>query len=319
MGIDGKEQTEMSLQQQVKEYLRTDLEPGKDYFEKREVYEKEILTGVKWETSKYGHARLDAACPYKQGQLTVVVGHTNVGKTTLIIYLLSQLLGTKRLLVYSAENRISQIARNIISFRYKSHRYADHFNWLADRVMFVRHAKQFTYKDMLEQAAISDDIGFKADIIFIDPYNALKVDGKKNTHEYHYEACEDLRIFCMTTKKSIFLNCHTVTEAQRTKADQDGEIKPPMMADVEGGGKFPNKADDVWVIHRNLYHREESQRSVTDLYIGKVRNTEGGGKPTGFVEPIRFTFKNDWTGFHCDGDREEVVPTLPYKDEDRPF
>lgn len=298
----------MSLHDRVKEYLRTDFEPGKDYFANPDDYEREILTGVKWEVLKYGHTLLDLHCPYKQGQLTTIIGHTNVGKTTLIIYLLSRLLDRKKLIVYSAENRVSQIARNIISFKFGHHSYQKHFQWLRERVLFIRHAKQFTYKDMLEQAAISDDMDFKADMLFIDPYNSLKIDKKGNGHEYHYEAMEDLRIFCMTTGKSIFLNCHTVTESQRTKPDQDGEIKPPIMADVEGGGKFPNKSDDVWIIHRNLYSVMEEQRSITHLYVGKVRNTEGGGKTTGFTEPIKFSFMHDWTGFRCQGDEPRPEP-----------
>jgi len=302
----------MSLVDKIREQLHSDLQPGRDYFEVPAVYEKEILTGVKWEVSKYGHIKLDEHSPYKQGQLTVVIGHTNVGKTYLIVYLLSKLLKEKKLLIYSAENRISQIARMIISFYWNTQEYARHFEWLRERVMFIRHAKQFTYKDMLEQTAIADDIGFKSDIIFIDPYNALKIDSKKNSHEYHYEAIEDMRIYTMTTGKSIFLNCHTVTEAQRVKPDQFGEIKPPIMADVEGGGKFPNKSDDVWVIHRNLYHKTLEQRYISHLYVGKVRNTEGGGSPTGWEEPIRFTFKRDWTGFETVED--QITLHYPYKD-----
>jgi len=292
----------MSLQKQIQEQLNTDVTPGRDYFEDPKVYEAEILTGVKWKISKYGHRLLDHHCPYKQGQLTTIIGHTNVGKTTLILYLISKLLTEKKLIVYSAENRISQIARLLIAFHWGNHSYQKYFKWLSERVMFIRHAKQFNYKDMLEQTAIADDMGFKADIVFIDPYNSLKVDNKMNGHNYHYEVMEDFRIYCMQTGKSIFLNCHTVTDAQRVKADQYGEIKPPIMADVEGGGKFPGKSDDVWVLHRNIYHKTPEERFISHLYIGKVRNTEGGGEPTGWEEPIRFKFKRDWTGFEQDHD-----------------
>lgn len=260
----------MNFFEKVRDQLRIQIEPGRDYFERPEVYETEIIKGVKWETLKYGHKKLDDHCPYKQGQLTTIIGHTNVGKTTLILYLLSRLIGKKKILIYSAENRISQIARNLIAFAFGNHSYKNYFTWLRDNVLFIRHAKQFHYKDMLEQAAIADDEGFNSDIIFIDPYNALKIDSKANTHNYHYEAIEDMRIFTMTSGKSIFLNCHTVTESQRVKPDQEGEIKAPLMGDVEGGAKFPNKSDDVWVIHRNLYHVDENERYISMLYVGKV-------------------------------------------------
>lgn len=287
----------MSFQDEIKNQLRAEVIPSYEYFELPEVYEAEIRNGVKWEVLKYGHKMLDEHCPYKQGQLTCIIGNTNVGKTTLILYLLAQLLNRKKLIIYSAENRISQIARLLIQFAFKTNNHYEHFGFLRKQVRFIKHIKQFTYKDMLEQMAIAQDMGFEADMIFIDPYNALKKEGNTNSHEYHYEAIEDMRIYTMKTGKSIFLNCHTVTDAQRVKANQYGEIPPPIMGDVEGGSKFPNKADDVWVIHRNLYHTDEEERYVSKLYVGKVRNTEGGGKPTGWTTPINFVFKKDWTGY----------------------
>ena len=300
----------MSLLEQVQSQLRTDVTPGREYFEIPDVYENEIRTGVKWEVLKYGHALLDEHCPYKQGQLTTIIGHTNVGKTFFILYLLSKLIHHKKIVIYSAENRISQIARMLLRFVFHRNEFNDaQFAWLRERVLFIRHAKQFTYKELLEQASIADDIGFNSDILFIDPYNSLKEETNRNGHTYHLEAIEDIRIFTQQTKKSIFLNCHTVTEAQRQKPDQDGETPPPIMSDVEGGGKFPNKSDDVWVLHRNLWHREEEERYVTLLSIGKVRNTEGGGRPTPYKEPIRFRFKKDWTGFTQD--KDEVMKYAP--------
>jgi replicative DNA helicase len=311
----------MSLAEQIRKQLNTDIQPGADYFANANEYQAEILTGVKWEVLKYGHRLLDEHCPYKQGQLTVVIGHTNVGKTTLILYLLSKIIGRKKLIIYSAENRVSQIARLLIQFCHGNQSYSHYFKWLEENVWFIRHAKQFTYKELLEQIAIGQDMGFNADMIFIDPYNSLRIDGKKNAHEYHYEAIEDMRIFTQTTGKSIFLNCHTVTEAQRVKPDQFGEIKPPLMGDVEGGAKFPNKADDVWVIHRNLYHQTPEERYISHLYIGKVRNTEGGGRPTGWQEPIRWKFRKDWTGFDQDEDRIAQYRTITDSSEskDAPF
>jgi len=295
----------MSLLEQTKKQLRTDMEPGREYFANPDDYEAEIKTGIKWEVHLYGHVLLDEHCPYKQGQLTTIIGHTNIGKTYMILYLLTKLINKKRILIYSAENRISQIARILMRFVFTTNQFNDaHFKWLRERVLFIRHAKQFTYKELLEQVSIADDIDFKADIVFIDPYNSLRLERTNNTHEYHLEAIEDMRIFTMQTQKSIFLNCHTVTEAQRQKPNMDGETPTPMMSDVEGGGKFPNKSDDVWVLHRQIWAKNEEDKYTTMLNVGKVRNTEGGGRPTPFHEPIRFRFKKDWTGFTQD--RDEV-------------
>jgi len=273
------------------------------YFAQREEWIYEIKTGVKFEVHKYGHKLIDHHMPYKQGQLTVFVGNTNVGKTYTVLYLLSKMLNRKKLIVYSAENRISTLARYLIQFCFNTNNHAtilDKTKWLSDRVEFIRHEKRFTHIEILTQFVKGQHRGFDADMMFIDPYNALSVTGG---HEGHYDAIEDLRIFTQQTGKSIFLNCHTVTETQRQKLDKSGATPVPMMSDVEGGGKFPNKADDVIVVHRNLYHMDEEERYTTLLYVGKVRNKEGGGQPTRFDEPIRMRFKRDWTGFETDEDK----------------
>lgn len=295
----------MNFQDQIIEQLSLqEFQPGKDYFEKPENYEKEILTGIKWEVSKYGHKRLDLHCPYKQGQLTTIVGHSNVGKTTLIIYLLSKLIKQgKKVMIYSAENKVSQLARLLITFTFETDDYPKHFEFLRTNILFIKHVKQYTYRDILEQVSIAEELVFKPDIVFIDPYNSLKKDRKLNSHEYDYEAIEDFRIFCKNTGTSIFLNCHTVTESQRVKPDRNGEVPRPMASDSEGGGKFINKSDDVWVIHRNLYHIDQEERWVSLLFIDKVRNTEGGGYPTSYQDPIRLTMRKDWTGFDTVEDR----------------
>lgn len=295
--------------------------PAKDYFEAPNDYEAEILTGVKWDVTKYGHIKLDKHCPYKQGQLTTIVGHSNVGKTTLILYLLSRLIvrGDKKVMIYSAENRVSQIARLLIQFIFnETENYARHFEYLRQRVVFIRHIKQYTYKELLEQVSIAEDVSFRPDILFIDPYNSLKKERGVNTHEYDYDAIEDLRIFCKTTGTSIFLNCHTATESQRVKPDSSGRVPRPMASDTEGGGKFTNKSDDVWVIHRNLYHMDQNERYVSLLYVDKVRNTDGGGYPTPYSEPIRLTFRKDWTGFDTAEDAairhypESITSAMPF-------
>ena len=70
-------------------------------------------------------------------------------------------------MIYSAENRVSQLARLLIQFGWADNSYQKYFQWLGK--WFIKHSKQFTYKEMLEQMAIGFDMGFDADMIFIDP------------------------------------------------------------------------------------------------------------------------------------------------------
>jgi hypothetical protein len=284
----------------IRQLLNAPAEPGFEYIESYRRYENEILNGYTMEVVNYGMI-LDKHCPAKMGQLTAIIGHTNVGKTTLLLWLMALLMKQgRKVLIYSAENRISSLHKQIVRF-YTGHDRVNEESLKLVRplVQYIKHERHFSYKDMLQQSTFLLDSGFEWDFFLIDPYNALKIENKDrlNMHDYHYQAVEEMRIFTMTTNKSIFLNCHTVTEAQREKPDINGETPVPMMSMVEGGGKFPNKCDDVIVAHRHIHAVQDHLRYLTEIHVGKVRNQEFGGKPTKWGEPIKVRYRMDRAGF----------------------
>jgi len=215
--------------------------------------------------------------------------------------MLAQLIKQKKkVLIYSAENRISSIHKQLTKFVFEEERIRQaHLDSIRPFVRYIKHERHFSYRDMLNQATFLLDADYDFDFFLIDPYNALRIDNKErlNTHDYHYQAAEEMRIFTMTTQKSIFLNCHTVTEAQRVKPDQNGHRPAPMDSDVEGGGKFPNKADDTIVIHRQISSMIDGEKYISEIHVRKVRNQEFGGEPTQFNNPIKIKFRMNRTGF----------------------
>ena len=68
---------------------------------------------------KIGADTLDEYFRYKQGNFNLIVGHANVGKTTLLIYLLTLYAIRHKLkfLIWSSENTPQSIARKIIEFK----------------------------------------------------------------------------------------------------------------------------------------------------------------------------------------------------------
>lgn len=305
---------------EIRSILNEPLEIGLEYIADPGQYEREVMNGFTMETVKYGLEGLDHWCPAKLGQLTVIVGHTNVGKTTVLLFMLAQLIKQKRrILIYSAENRISSIHKQLTKFVFECEQIGQgHLDKIRPFVRYIKHERHFSYHDMLNQATYLIDAEYDFDFFLIDPYNALKIDNKEklNTHDYHYQAAEEMRIFTMTTQKSIFLNCHTVTEAQRVKPDQNGHRPAPLDSDVEGGGKFPNKADDTIVIHRQISSMFPDEKYISEIHVRKVRNQEFGGEPTPFNNPIKFRFRFNRTGF--DPLTTESLPTdykkLAYND-----
>ena len=108
-----------------------------------------------------------------------------------------------------------------------------------------------------------------------------------NGHEYDYLACSEMRIFCKKNNVSIWLNTHASLMLRKKHNDRHeygGHPIPPMASDVEGGGKFVNRADDFFVIHRYVQHPTDWMQS--QIHVRKVKDVDTGGRPTPIDEPL---------------------------------
>lgn len=139
--------------EKIRSILNSPADPGLEYIAEPRQYEKEVLDGFYMETVNYGF-ELDKFCPAKLGQLTVIVGHTNVGKTTVILWLLSKLIKQgKRVLIYSAENRISVLHKQLTKFVTGLDDVTKkHLESIRDYTRYIKHERHFSYRDMLNQA-----------------------------------------------------------------------------------------------------------------------------------------------------------------------
>ena len=253
------------------------------------------------EASKFGHLEIDDYLRFKRGNFIVVTGHANVGKTHTMLYLmlLHTLKNGTRWLVYSSENDVRSIQRKLIEFlcgrqiQYiEDDLFARKYDFVQAHFQFIDAEQLFDLFGLLEaMGEIYDEYQF--DGVLIDPYNSLTINqkrmGKINTHEYHYEATSNLRVFCKKYNATAIVNTHPATEALRKvhyKGHRyEGHPIPPMASDVEGGGKFVNRADEFIVIHR--YTQHDTDWIFTDIHIRKVKELETGGRPTPLEKPIR--------------------------------
>ena len=253
-----------------------------------------------------GHEDVDTYIRFKRGNFNVITGHANVGKTHIVLYLM-YLYGRKHKLnwlIYSSENTDYSIMRKIIEFHTglpldkipeeQIKRFTDEFS---KRFKIIDTTKLYSYKDLLTEAkGIYKE--WKFDGFLIDPYNSL-IKKTYNAHEYDYQATTEMRLFCKVFNVSIWLNTHAVTEALRKKHQEGhqyaGHPIPPSMADVESGGKFGNRADDFFCIHRYTQHKTDWVH--TDIHVRKIKDLDTGGRPTNLDEPVRLTSLPNRTGF----------------------
>lgn len=274
-----------------------------------------IRKGQTKEGAKIGIPQIDNFLRFKYGNFNVILGHANVGKTTVILYLM--LVYAKRLgirwLVFSSENEPHSIVRKLIEFleqkpinKIEEEDFDKHLKFINEHFKIINSSELFTYRRLIELAtAVKSAWDYKG--MLIDPYNSLIKDPELSKsiggHEYDYQATTELRLFCKKHDVSLWLNTHANTNALRIKHpighDYVGHPIPPMASDVEGGGKFVNRADDFLVIHRYIQHPTEWM--VSHIHVRKVKEIETGGRPTPIDEPIMLKSIVGNVGFEIEG------------------
>lgn len=254
-----------------------------------------------------GDPKMDEHFRYKK-DFTIINGHSNIGKTTFALYMLvnSALRHDWKWLIYSSENKTASIKMRLMEMAtdvpvkqmtYMQRKEA--FKWVNNHFTIVSNNDVYSYIDLImfcEKVTSEQHI----DGFFIDPYNSLKIEMTNNrnvgTHEYHYEAASELLTYSKRKDIAIWLNAHAVTEAQRMKGD-DGLPIAPFAEQTEGGGKFVNRCDNFLTFHRKIQHPEPHMRKTMEFHVRKIRETETGGSPTSYMEPILFEMNATKTGF----------------------
>ena len=262
-----------------------------------------------------GVEEIDEYLRFKRGAFNICVGHANTGKTTVILYLMTTYAIKHNLkwLVFSSENTDYSIARKVIEFKTNKpiQKLSDsdiekELRWTNEHFKIISVDKIYNARTLMDEARNLHK-GWKFDGMLIDPYNSLAKDPavlkSVGGHEYDYQIASEMRLFTKELDVSIWLNAHAVTEALRKVYEKDHEFaglpKPPTMADVEGGGKWGNRADDVITIHRMTQH--STKWNVSEIHVRKVKETESGGKPTPIDAPIALKMQIGNTAFTCAG------------------
>ncbi len=272
---------------------------------------KGLSTGIK---------KLDQYFLFKK-EFTIFNGHSNVGKTTMGLYLMvaSAVLHQWRWIIYSSENKTAALKMRLMEFlmdipidqmHYEERVQA--FKWVNKHFTIISNDEVYSYTDLIvfAEKLIRQE---KYDGFFIDPYNSLKITMSKgaelSSHEYHYQAASEMLTFSNKNDLAVWLNTHAITEAARRKGP-DGLQMAPFAEDTEGGGKMVNRSDIFASFHRKIASPDYDIRGTVEIHIRKMRNQETGGAPSPFDEPILMRMNSTRTGFTHVGTGEKSFPTF---------
>lgn len=266
---------------------------------------------------------LDDYLLFKRGQLNFILGHDNVGKSYWIMwYFLS--LATQhdlKFTLFMDENSVNNAMRDLVRM-YLGKKIQDSSqkeleiaiikieSWFS----FIDNSRRYTPEEILKVF-----IECKSDVFLIDPFNALKM---QMSYSSNYDVLNELKMFCKTTKSTIYINAHPSSQSGRRLAvfpkghTYEGQVMPPMKDDIEGGKAFSNKADDFLILHR--FVASPNDKTTTFLEVRKVKDTDTGGQQTLINNPIAFDF-NRGNGFLCGGQdsikRPKTFQIVIYQDE----
>jgi hypothetical protein len=274
-------------------------------------YLQQVIDGTLPMGLTTGSPELDQHFLFKEGNLVMVNGTDNVGKSVFMWWLLmiaAMYHGWKGI-IFSSENTLGSFMRKMIQFYWgkplrgqfamNATEYKIAKDFVENHFTLIKSQEDlYNYKDIINMVRKTLKKG-KYHYGLIDPYNSLKIDlsgfSKLSTHEYHYEAASEIKAFGQKNKFGWFINMHATTAAARAK---DGEKKYPTApgkADTEGGQKFPNKADDFCTIHRLVGHPEDYM--ITEVHVRKIKETDTGGKVTSIDSPVKFEMYKGGCGF----------------------
>jgi len=242
-------------------------------------------------------AYIDEHLVFKRGQLCVILGHDNVGKSYFINYYFLCLVLKHKLKVcmYSAENHKGKILRDLIQM-YAGIKYKDltdnqilrYSSFLEQYIFFIDTNTLYKPHELLD---IFEEV--ECDMALIDPYTALD---REMSYNGNYQFLNKAREFTNKTGITLYINTHPISESGRAGNlypkghDWEGHLKAPLKADCEGGKAFLNRCDDMIIIHRLVAH--PTMKYYTMIDVVKIKDIDSGGKHTNYNEPILAEYNN---------------------------
>lgn len=246
---------------------------------------------------------LDNVIRFKRGQLVIINGLDNVGKTAWMLwyFLLLSVKNDLKWCVWSGENNAAQLVRQLIEFysgkKLKDLDMSEIFKYelqINHWFTFIDNTKFYKNKDLYKLFKESG-----CDGCLIDPFTGMD---REYTHAANYDFLNESRQFCNETGIALYVNTHVVSEAARKVYPDTHEFAgypfPPSKSQSEGGQPFANRPDDFLTIHRLVGHPQMQYKTL--VYVRKVKDTETGGKVSPINNPLAFDF-NSGLGFTLNG------------------
>ena len=237
-----------------------------------------------------GWRSIDRLYMIREGELSIVTGWSNVGKSEYVDAMAVNLarLHNWHFAVCSFENPLDEHTIKL------AEKYAGKafwpgptermtqtdldlaLDWLGERFFFMRADDEAPTIDWILERAGSAVMRYGTRGLIIDPYNEIEHRRPTGMTETEYVS----QMLCKLKRFILSRGVHCWFVAHPTKPQKlkDGSAAPLSLYDIAGSANFANKADIGIVVGR----REEDGKHLTDIDVKKVRFMQVGqpGKAT---------------------------------------
>lgn len=226
-----------------------------------------------------GWANLDKLYSVVPGQLTVVTGIPNSGKSEWVDALSMNLAMNNgwRFAAFSPENGKEMHTVKLVEKRVQfsadpksSHRMSkDTFmsgaQWVGEHYCFIENTNEMPTLDWILDRAKDAALRYGIKGLIIDPWNRIekKLGERQSETDYVAESIPKILRFLVNYGVHGWLVVHP---KQQQPDHKTGKIRAPSLYDMAGSAHFVNMCDNGVVIHRS-----ESMDDTTEVLVRKVR------------------------------------------------
>lgn len=241
---------------------------------------------------------IDLHYKMKRGEITLFTGHGNMGKTTLVNYILlcRALIFKEKFAIFSPENQpAEEFYDDFVEIlmggstkpenhnRVGQYTYEKAYDFISQHFFNVYPTENDPTPEYIQERFLELIIKEKIDGVVIDPFNQLYNDYEaKNGRDDRYLSEFLSKYKKFATQNNIFALIVAHPKSMQKYGAQDYPC--PDVYDLAGGAMWNNKMDNIYVYHRPLASSDPSANSCMFRALKIKRQKQVGKKGTSEFE-----------------------------------
>jgi twinkle protein len=239
-----------------------------------------------------GIPEVDVHWKWKKGEITLLSGIGNMGKSSYLKYLMlmkSISNGWKFALFAPEDFPAHEFYHELTELyvgqsltpdninRISRDNYEEVYDWVEKHYFFVYPKDTLSSPDYIKQVFLELIVKEKVNAVCIDPFNQLDNDYSKTggrDDRYLEVTLADFKRFAQVNDVPFLVVAHP---KGGLKKDPKGNYECPDVYDLAGGAMYNNKMDNILIYHRP-YRGEDPSSSVAEMHSKKIRRQKVVGK-----------------------------------------